>query len=51
MDEETELMMDDLLMAPPMSLATLRGLLPRFVNNRKVLIFEFSHGIQIIFLN
>lgn len=30
-DEDTELMMDELLMAPPMTASTIRGLLPRYV--------------------
>lgn len=28
-DDDTELMMDELLMAPPMTASTIRGLLPR----------------------
>lgn len=30
-DDDTELMMDELLMAPPMTASTIRGLLPRYV--------------------
>lgn len=30
-DDDTELMMDELLMAPPMTASAVRGLLPRYV--------------------
>lgn len=31
-------MMDELLMAPPMTASAVRGLLPRYVNNSPVLV-------------
>lgn len=45
-DDDTELMMDELLMTPPMTASTIRGLLPRYDFIEFILFLIFRTNIR-----